>query len=204
MCIYVFILERGLVMKEMLIKYMEKYTTLSEEEQQAIIGEIVIKEFKKGTLLLKQGDSPTKDCYFVLKGCVRQFYLEVDGKEVTTNFFTEEQAILLFDSEEADQGAKYSLNCLEDCVLVLGDFVSEQEMYQQYKELESMTRRMMEAYLVQAQNENAKFIRSSPEERYKTMIQNRPDLLKRVPQHQLASYLGMTPESLSRIKKRIQ
>lgn len=204
MCIYVFILERGLVMKEMLIKYMEKYTTLSEEEQQAIIGEIVIKEFKKGTLLLKQGDSPTKDCYFVLKGCVRQFYLEVDGKEVTTNFFTEEQAILLFDSEEADQGAKYSLNCLEDCVLVLGDFVSEQEMYQQYKELESMTRRMMEAFLVQAQNENAKFIRSSPEERYKTMIQNRPDLLKRVPQHQLASYLGMTPESLSRIKRRIQ
>ncbi len=204
MCIYVFILERGLVMKEMLIKYMEKYTTLSEEEQQAIIGEIVIKEFKKGTLLLKQGDSPTKDCYFVLKGCVRQFYLEVDGKEVTTNFFTEEQAILLSDSQEADQGAKYSLNCLEDCVLVLGDFVSEQEMYQQYKELESMTRRMMEAYLVQAQNENAKFIRSSPEERYKTMIQNRPDLLKRVPQHQLASYLGMTPESLSRIKRRIQ
>ena len=191
-------------MKEILMKYMEKYTKLKEEEQQAIIEEIVIKEFKQGTCLLKQGDSPTKNCYFVLKGCVRQFYLEVDGKEVTTNFFTEEQAILLFDSEEADQGAKYSLNCLEDCVLVLGDFVSEQEMYRQYTELESMTRRMMEAYLVQAQNETAKFIRSSPEDRYKTMIQNRPDLLKRVPQHQLASYLGMTPESLSRIKKRIQ
>lgn len=186
------------------MKYMGKYTTLNKEEQQAIIGNLVIKEFEKGTCLLKQGDLPTKNCYFVLKGCIRQFYIEVDGKEVTTNFFTEEQAILLVDSEAADQGSKCSLNCVEDCVLVVADFESEQVMYRQYTELESMTRRMMEAYLVQAQNETAKFIRSSPEDRYKTMIQNRPDLLKRVPQHQLASYLGMTPESLSRIKKRIQ
>lgn len=56
-------------MKEILIKYMGKYTKLKEEEQQAIIEAIVIKEFKKGTDLIKQGDYPTKNCFFVLKGC---------------------------------------------------------------------------------------------------------------------------------------
>ncbi|MGN7403524.1 Crp/Fnr family transcriptional regulator [Cytobacillus praedii] len=191
-------------MKEILMKYLAKYTTLTEAEQQAIIKDLIIVGFKKGTYLIKQGDSPTKKCFFVLKGCVRQYYLDDDGKEVTSNFYTEEQAILLFNYEEPDQSSNYSLTCQEDCVLVVADVESELKMYKQYTELESMTRSMMENYLAQAQNEYAKFIRSSPEARYKMIVQNRPDLLKRVPQHQLASYLGMTPESLSRIKKRIQ
>lgn len=191
-------------MKEILMKYLAKYTTLTEAEQQAIIKDLIIVGFKKGTYLIKQGDSPTKKCFFVLKGCVRQYYLDDDGKEVTSNFYTEEQAILLFNYEEPDQSSNYSLTCQEDCILVVADVESELKMYKQYTELESMTRSMMENYLAQAQNEYAKFIRSSPEARYKMIVQNRPDLLKRVPQHQLASYLGMTPESLSRIKKRIQ
>jgi CRP-like cAMP-binding protein len=191
-------------MKEILMKYMVQYTSLNEAEQQAVIDDLLIKEFKKGNYLIKQGDSPSKKCFFVLKGCVRQYQIDADGKEVTSNFFTEEQAILLFTMGEPNQSSEFSLTCQEDSVLVVVEFGSEQEMYKQYTELENMTRRMMENYLAQAQNEFAKFIRSSPEERYKTIIQDRPDLLKRVPQHQLASYLGMTPESLSRIKKRIQ
>lgn len=191
-------------MKEILMKYMAKYTSLKEEEQQAVIDELIIETFEKGTCLIKQGDSPIKKCFFVLKGCVREYQIEEDGKEVTSNFYTEEQAILLFTMDEPNQSSISTLICLEDCVLVVADLESEQKMYTQYTELETMTRRMMEVYLAQAQNEFAKFIRSSPEERYKTIIQTRPDLLKRVPQHQLASYLGMTPESLSRIKKRIQ
>jgi CRP-like cAMP-binding protein len=191
-------------MKEILTKYMAKYTSLTEAEQQAILDALMIEKFEKGSYLIKQGDSLTERCYFVLKGCVRQYQMDQDGKEVTTHFFTEEQAILLFNMEEPEQLSKFSLTCLEDSLLVVGDVLSEQEMYKQYTELETMTRRMMETYLAQAQNEYATFIRSSPEERYKNIIQHRPDLLTRVPQHQLASYLGMTPESLSRIKKRIQ
>lgn len=183
---------------------MAKYTSLNEVEQQAILDALMIEKFEKGNYLIKQGDSPTERCYFVLKGCVRQFQMDEDGKEMTTHFFTEEQAILLFNMEEPEQLSEFSLTCLEDSILVVGDVTSELEMYKQYTELETMSRRMMENYLAHAQNEHATFIRSSPEERYKNIIQHRPDLLTRVPQHQLASYLGMTPESLSRIKKRIQ
>ncbi|MBC5638101.1 Crp/Fnr family transcriptional regulator [Ornithinibacillus sp. BX22] len=193
-------------MKEILYKYMAKHTNLREAEQEAIINEIVVERFLKGTDLTKQGYrlDTTTDCYFVLAGCVRQFYIDEDGKEITSNFYTEEQAILLANFGDSSQVSNYSLTCVEDSVLVVSDMVREEEMYLDFPELETMTRRMMEGYLGQTQNELAQFFRLSPEERYKSVITNRPDLITRVPQHQLASYLGITPESLSRIKKRIQ
>lgn len=189
-------------MKKILLKYMTRFTTLSEEEQQAIAEAILIEEYKKGTMLLRQGDVPTK-CYFVLKGCVRQYSIDEAGKEVTSNFYTEEQAISNFNQHKQDKSSAYSLTCLEDCILVVGDLDSEENMYNQYSQLETMTRRMIEQSFGEVQDELASFIASTPEERYKALLRKRPHLVERVPQHQLASYLGITPESLSRIKKRV-
>lgn len=189
-------------MKKILLKYMTRFTTLSEEEQQAIAEAILIEEYKKGTMLLRQGDVPTK-CYFVLKGCVRQYSIDEAGKEVTSNFYTEEQAISNFNQHKQDKSSAYSLTCLEDCILVVGDLDSEEDMYNQYSQLETMTRRMIEQSFGEVQDELASFIASTPEERYKALLRKRPHLVDRVPQHQLASYLGITPESLSRIKKRV-
>ncbi|NRD78173.1 Crp/Fnr family transcriptional regulator [Bacillus sp. BRMEA1] len=189
-------------MKRILLKYMEKFTTLNQEEQEAVIKDLQIEEFKKGTILLRQGDVPAK-CYFVLKGCVRQYALDETGKEITSNFYTEEQAISNFNHHKQDKSSSYSLICLEDCILVVGDLEGEMDMYRKYAELEFMTRKMIEHNFGEVQDELASFIASTPEERYKTLLQKRPHLIHRVPQHQLASYLGITPESLSRIKKRI-
>ncbi|MDQ0233104.1 Crp/Fnr family transcriptional regulator [Metabacillus malikii] len=193
-------------MNELIVlkRYLDKYTEYSEEEKQAVLRALNIQEIKKGDYLIRQGDIPVEQCYFVLKGCVRQYDIDVEGKEVTVNFYTEEQAILLFHMDNPYEKSKYSFTCLEDSVMVVGNLETELEMFEQYSELESMTRQLTEMNLHETHHEFAKFIRASPEERYKTIIQSRPDLLKRVPQHQLASYLGITPESLSRIKKRIR
>ncbi|MEH7015898.1 MULTISPECIES: Crp/Fnr family transcriptional regulator [Bacillus] len=189
-------------MERILLKYLTKFTTFNEEEQQAIVKDILIEEYKKGTMLLRQGDVPTK-CYFVLKGCVRQYSIDETGKEVTSNFYTEEQAIANFNYHKQDKSSVYSLTCVEDCILVVGDLDTEKDMYNKYTQLETMTRKMIEEKLGDMQDEMASFIASTPEERYKALLQKRPHLVNRVPQHQLASYLGITPESLSRIKKRI-
>jgi len=181
---------------------MSRWTNLKEEDQRAVVNEIRIENFKKGTVLLKQGDVPTK-CYFILKGCVRQHSIDEEGREVTSNFYTEEQAIAIFNHHKSDKSSDYTFTCVEDSVMVVGDLDTEKDMYAKHPQLESMTRRMIEENFGQVREEFAAFIASSPEERFKMLLMKRPSLIDRVPQHQLASYLGMTPESLSRIKKRI-
>ncbi|MCP3763832.1 Crp/Fnr family transcriptional regulator [Domibacillus sp. A3M-37] len=189
-------------MKRILLKYMTEFTSLSEEQQQAISESVLIEDYHKGTYLLRQGEVPTTKCYFVLQGCVRQYSVDESGKEITSNFYTEEQAISSFNYHKQDMASKYSLTCVEDSILVVGDLDTEKEMYNKYSQLETMTRKMMEISLGKVQDEFVAFINSSPEERYKSILMKRPHLVDRVPQHQLASYLGITPESLSRIKKR--
>ncbi|RAN91463.1 cyclic nucleotide-binding protein [Bacillus sp. SRB_28] len=190
-------------MKEILMKYMTNLTTLSEEQRRMIVEELQIEEYKKGTVLLRQGDVPSK-CYFVLKGCVRQHCIDESGKEVTSNFYTEEQAIANFNHHKQDKLSPHTLTCLEDCLVVVGDLYSEKDMYKKYSQLEEMTRQMIEYNFGEVQEELTLFITSTPEERYKSLLQKRPHLIDRVPQYQLASYLGITPESLSRIKKRLK
>lgn len=190
-------------MKSALFNYMSKYTSLNAEEQLDIVEGILIEEYKKGTVLLRQEDIPSK-CFFVLKGCVRQYSIDELGKEVTFNFYTEEQAVSIYNRHsQKSKPSAYTLACLEDSLLVVGDLNGEQDMLHKYTQLETMIRKMVEENLGEVQDDLASFIASSPEERYKTLLRKRPNLVNRVPQHQLASYLGITPESLSRIKKRV-
>ena len=191
-------------MIDILKKYMSDFTSMSEDEQRAISESLQIEAYKKGKYLLSQGELSTIKCYFVLMGCVRQFFIDESGKEVTSNFFTEEQAIPIINEKSQGELSKYSLVCVEDCILVVGDVTSENTMFNKYPQLEMMIRKMMEINLGEMQDQLGEFISSSPEERFKTVLRQRPQLIDRVPQHQLASYLGITPESLSRIKKRIK
>jgi CRP-like cAMP-binding protein len=137
-----------------------------------------------------------------LKGCVRQFVI-IDGEEKTTVFFTEEQAVAFFSNHAEQRASKYYLSCVEDSTLIVGNLDLEQEMYQKFPKLAPITRAITEKDYGKTQEILASFITSSPEERYVNLLKTRPELLQRVPQHQIASYLGMTPESLSRIRKRV-
>ncbi|WP_438445124.1 Crp/Fnr family transcriptional regulator [Gorillibacterium sp. sgz5001074] len=189
-------------MKDILFKYLTKYTSFSDEEQRMIASEIRVDEYKKGTILLWQGDVPTM-CYFILKGCIRQYAVDALGREVTSNFYTEEQAVVIYNEHSESKGSRYTLTCLEDCVLVVGDLATINDTFHKYPQLETMTNRMTVEIFGSVQEDFADFVASSPEERFKSLLHKRPGLIERVPQNQLASYLGVTPESLSRIKKRV-
>lgn len=188
-------------MKDVLIRYMKRFTDLSDDECERLVADVPIATFPKGKILLHQGDVPTK-CYFVLSGCIRQYKVDEDGNEHTVDFITEEQSITILTKHHTDGRSPYSLACIEECCLVVGDLATEQDQYEMNPVLEAMTRDMMQEDMGTMRDAFASFMSSTPEERYQAMMEKRPDLVHRVPQYQLASYLGITPESLSRIKKR--
>lgn len=182
-------------------KYLADLPMFSEEEKQFLAENITVVSFKKGDLLVREGEVATR-CYFVLKGCVRQYKL-IDGEEKTTAFFLEQQAVVSYTSYVQKIPSNHYCVCVEDCELIVGTPDTEQEMYRKFPKLEAFTRAFMSEDFGKTQEAYSTFITSSPEERYRNLLKTQPELFQRVPQHQIASYLGMTPESMSRIRKRI-
>jgi len=188
------------LMENEIIKYLSKYIPITKELENELIKIAFIQHYRKGTILLREGDF-TNNCYFVIKGCIRSYYIK-DGEEKTTEFYTEEQAIT-----PTNYGKKipseYFLECLEDTIVAVGNPELETEMYQKFPVLESLNRTLAEIIIAKQMEEFAEYKMASPEERYVNLLKNRPDLVQRAPQYQIASYLGIKPESLSRIRKRI-
>jgi len=188
------------MMENEILKYLSKYIPITKELEEEISKIEFIKCYSKGAVLLEEGEI-SNECYFIIKGCIRSFYIK-DGEEKTSEFFTEEQAVIpsVYGKKTPSE---YYLECLEDTIAGVGTPELEMEMYQKFPQIESLNRALGEAIMAKFQDTFAEFKMASPEERYLALLKNRPDLIQRVPQHQIASYFGNKPESLSRIRKRI-
>lgn len=187
-------------MQDLLFEFLSKYVTLTEDEKNAILLVAIFHSFKKGTILLKEGQK-SKDSYFVLKGCIRKYYI-IDSEEKTTAFYTEIRA-LTPPCVTSKTPSEYYLSCTEDSILSVFNSDMEVEIYSKFPKLETLSRILSEEALAKERIDFDVFKNSSPEQRYLNILQNRPDLIHRVPQHQLASFLGMKPQSLSRLRARI-
>ena len=188
-------------MKNKLIEYFSKFRILSKEEKEIITKDLKIVEFKKGTFLLKEGQN-SYDNYFVLSGCVRQYIIK-NGEERVTKFYTEEEWILPAISQDSNLVSKYFLECLEDSFLVIANDKEGSELMRTNLKFQELAQLILEKEIMNQQQHFAEFQSSTPEERYLKLQKTRPDLIGRVPQFQLSSYIGVKPESLSRIRKRI-
>jgi CRP-like cAMP-binding protein len=188
-------------MKNPLLEYFSALTTLSDEETQAIVESMRVRTYEQGTLLLREGEQVVES-YFVMQGCVREYCL-IGGEEMTTNFFTEGQWVLSLQSLLHRVPANHWLVCAEQTVVVVGTEKGEQELLKQCPRFESIARKVTEYILAEYQERVAAHLTSTPEQRYVRLLQSRPELLQRIPQYQIASYIGVKPESLSRIRKRL-
>tara|TARA_R110002096_G_C14656612_1_gene727041 strand:+ start:8571 stop:9155 length:585 start_codon:yes stop_codon:yes gene_type:complete len=186
-------------LKEKIRNLVSQFKLITKEEVNLIVEKTVVKEFKKGEVLLREGQIPTK-CYMVVEGCVRE-YLIKDGDEKSTAFFTEGDT---FTPHTPD--SKPSIHyweCTEDCILTISNKNFEEEIRQALPRLDAIFQEIAIGKINKAKAEWSQFISSSPEERYVNLLETKPHLINRVPHYQLASYLGIKPQSLSRIRKRV-
>jgi CRP-like cAMP-binding protein len=187
-------------MQDILFSFISKYVSLTDEEKNVILSLDIFRSVKKGTILLEAGQK-SKESYFVLKGCIRTYYV-LDGEEKTTAFYTEMEALTppcVISKTPSD----YYISCIEDSILTVSNSEMEVEVNSRFPKFETMCRMLSEELLAKQRVDFDEFKTSSPEQRYLNLLQSRPDLIQRVPQHQLASYLGITPQSLSRLRARI-
>lgn len=188
--------------QDILIANLKQYTQLDDEAIKAIVRDIPVTAAPKGAVLLRQGDRPAHS-YYLVKGCVRQYACDAQGREATVNFFVEEEPINMFSFLDPQGNSLYSLACLEDCYLVECADTDPQQA-QPDTAMDGMKQQMFAKQYTDLQRHYTSFKLKSPEERVTQLLAQRPELLGRVPQVHLASYLGMTPEAFSRIKKRVQ
>lgn len=187
-------------MENEIINYLSKYTAVSDELADIITASTIVKRYAKGSVLLSEGQT-AHESFLVLKGCVRSFVLS-DGEDRTLELYTEEQPILPL-SYGMPTPSEHYLACVEDSVLVVNTPEHERAMFLKYPQFESVCRVMSDVMMLNMQKSLVDFKTSNHEERYLMLLKNRPDLFQRVPQFQLASYLGIKPESLSRLRKRL-
>jgi len=187
-------------MHEQLFDFISRYIEINEEERNEILSLDIFRSYKKGTVLLKMGQTSPYE-YFVLKGCIRKYYV-LDGEVKTTQFFTEMEGLTPH-CATLNTPSEYYISCVEDCILTVAHINMGTDLFEKFPKFQLMCKVLSEENLAKQQLNLDEFKTCSPEQRYLNLLKNRPDLIQRVPQQQLASFLGILPQSLSRLRARI-
>ncbi len=153
------------------------------------------------TMLLQEGQI-SRTMFFIENGCLRT-WIHNDGKEITTQFFFEGDSVSSIESFRTNQPSLYSIESLEPCILQTVSQKDFQNILESSPELKKKMEEHLFRRLFQAQQLFYSFLKNNPQERYEELIEKYPHIVQRVPQHYIASYLGITPVSLSRIRNRL-
>lgn len=158
------------------------------------------REIASKTILLKEGEI-SKYVFFIKKGCLRQWFNK-EGKDISFQFFFENQPVASIDSFINGQPSLFTIESIEPSTILSISKDSFDKLYQVYPEIKDAFQDFIFQRLRNYTQLFLSRIKDTPKERYEELITEHPEILKRVPQHYIASYLGITPISLSRIRNR--
>ena len=181
-------------------KYNEK-VPLSDEEQEQIKKYLTPKKLRKRQYLLQEGDV-CKAIAFVENGALREYSVE-NEREHIIQFALEGWTISDLFSFLTGEPATYNIDALEDAELVLITRDAHEELLKKQPKYETYMRLLITSAYVALQRRFTSNISLPVEERYISFTEKYPDIVQRVPQHMIASYMGLTPETLSRIRKKL-
>ncbi|MBD3907138.1 Crp/Fnr family transcriptional regulator [Chryseobacterium sp. Ch-15] len=158
--------------------------------------------FQKGDFILKEGKT-ANEYYIIEKGLARSFVNDFNGNEVTTHFFVENEIIIEVSSLFQRIPTQENIVCITDCECMKIDFETFQELYHKIQNLSEWGRAWMSQELFTYKQRSVEMFTLSATKRYLNLLEQKPQVVQFAPLKQIASYLGITDTSLSRIRKEI-
>ncbi len=189
------------LLMDQLLAQIDRVVSLNDAEQRAFCAIAVPRHLRKHELLLRAGEV-CRTITFVQSGCLRLFY-NADGVENTVQFFCENTWHTDFLSYLTGQPTIENTQALEPCDVIQFSRVELEQLYLRYPSFERLGRISAENAFVSLAARNTMLTNQTPEARYRQLCHDRPELLRRVPQYHIASFLGIKPETLSRIRRRL-
>lgn len=185
-----------------LIDWLQHIQPLSAKAQQALLRHCAVLKLSKGEILQSIGRT-CYTVYFIRKGSARIFYYK-DGNDITESFAFENSLLARVESLFTGRPSLKGIELLEDTELIAISALPVFKLYDEFPQIERLARKITERGYVDTVNRIESLQFHSAEERYRQLLLEAPDLLKRVPLKHIASYLGITQVSLSRIRRKAQ
>jgi CRP-like cAMP-binding protein len=187
---------------EPLIAFFDSYVPLSAEEKDDLKLHVKGRKFKRKEFFLQEGQV-CRHYGFVVTGCFRTYGVDTAGKEYNLQFAPENDWIVDIASFYSEKPSKLFIETLEPCDILLIEKSDLIDFYRKYRNFARYFKVIFENKFVEMQNRVLQNISSTAEERYLAFLEHYPQLANRLPSVQIASYLGVTPEFLSKIRKDI-
>lgn len=188
-------------MFESINRYVENVVQLTEEEIAYFNSLLTIQKIPKKTVLLKPGDICDFESY-VLKGCVREFFIDEHEAEVTLHFAIEGWWVSDISSFHEQTPSLMFIETLEECEVLSLSHDNKEILLEKIPKLERMFRLMLQRHLYSMKHRLIRTMASSAMERYQEFVLRYPSIPQRIPQHYIASYLGISAEFLSKLRTR--
>jgi CRP-like cAMP-binding protein len=187
-------------MRDQLERYINRYVNLTNSEFDLFLNHLSHKRYKTKEFLLQEGNI-CEYRYFILKGLIRFFHKSEKGTEKVNSFAVENWWITDLDSFINNKPSFNSIQAIEDTSVLMLSKKDLEHLCQQIPKLERLFRLISEKYAVALQRKEQIYMRRDSINRYRNLVNSIPNFDQRVPQYMIASYLGITPEYLSEIKK---
>ncbi|HAA16301.1 MAG TPA: Crp/Fnr family transcriptional regulator [Cytophagales bacterium] len=178
------------------------YITLAENEAQEFLQAFTENQVAKGEYLLQPG-KVCQHIHFIAEGLVRHYHADEAGQEITCDFTPEGRFLTDLMSLRSGEPSQYAFIALESTHYYSIPRGPLEQLYAKYPAMETMGRQITEETALRISHQAQAFITQKAEDRYRNFVRQQPELVQRVPQKYVAAYLGIKPESLSRIRKQM-
>lgn len=180
--------------------YLSNGLSVSDEARDLISSIVKIKRFQKGDLLIEQGQENVLQTYFVLNGVLRSFVIDKNDKEHTVQFAIKNWWISDYIGYYSNSEAMLNVDCITDCIVIKLNRASIQEVFTRFPEFETFHRKNLERTFVRLNKRIVNHLQLSARDRYLNFITEYPEMESVAMNYHIASYLGITQQSLSRIR----